>query len=129
MSFETSPKRGHEDSQDKVGFFSKTEVLRAVAEKRIAQAKSFEDLNLALHELGDVPVEGASLEYSGQELQARITDLRDAIAEAQTPEDINKIEGDLSGITRGLGLRDKVKELIAPELDEKKAEIAGKTIG
>ncbi len=128
-AFRSSKPPKSERNPDEV-VLSKTEVRRGLAEKQIAQAKSFEDLNIALRDLGNIPIEGSSeVEFSGQELQARITDLRDALAEAKTPEDIDKITGDLAGITRGLGLRDKVTELITPELNKKKAEIIGEAIG
>lgn len=132
MAFEafrsSKPPKSERNPEEVV--LSKTEVRRGLAEKQIAQAKNFEDLNIALRDLGDIPIEGSSeVEFSGQELQARITDLRDALAEAKTPEDIDKITGDLAGITRGLGLRDKVTELITPELNKKKAEIIGEAIG
>ena len=129
MPFETSPEPEHDPELDDTGSFNKAEVLRGVAKERIAQAKSFEALNIALRDLGNVSTEG-TLQESGYDLQARITDLRDKIGEAQLPEDIgeieNEVEEDLMKITHKLGLREKVRELIMPELNKKRAEIAGK---
>ena len=85
MPFETSPKPEQEPEQEQdtaeIGSYHRAEVLRKVAEKQIAEAKNFEDLNRALVDMGDITIEGSIIEYSGSELQARITDLRDAVAE------------------------------------------------
>lgn len=127
MSFEGPPKKKEQDTS-KVGRFEQAETERGIAGERIARAKNFEELNTILRDLGDMTVEGSADSYSMDDLQGRITDLRDMLDAAEEPADINDVEGNILTLTRELGIRDKVQELLADRIKEKKAQIAGEAL-